>query len=703
MPPNKRTPIRVPTPTALMGIPLIVVWWAVTAFSGLAHAQQTGVVTFSQSAYSVNVNQSNAVITVNFTGSTDGVATVDFTTSDGTATAGVNYVASTGTVTFATNVLSGTFNISILGNVALQSTQTVNLTLLNPTGFAVLGTTPSTATLLIINTNAQQLAFSQAAYSVNGDESNVVNAVITVVRTGGTNGTVSIDFSTSDGTAKAGVDYTATNGTVTFTTGILTNTFVVPILPSDPCTNQTVNLTLSNPQGGILGSPKKAVLTIVATGPTAIQFNEASYHVHEHVGRATVTVLRCGDSSGASSVDYATSDGTARNGIDYFGTSGTLVFPSGAESASFSFQFVEFRSFQSNKTVIATLSNPVGASLGTQVTAVVTIVNDRPQTVILTNGSGDVVTMVLQRAGTMAVSTNEPVNIVLSATDVASALTIRVKKRGAGTGLLQVDGITGDGACPLITAPNVDLVGSGIQINGYLKRLQVHDILNSAPVTVGGDPNENTKITAHNIDDGATIDIGSRIQTLRAARFGAGAINAPRLVTMIITGDRRNGIPGDCEASITLSSDGVPDGGNTLGTLVVAGAISNASINTAAGNVGKIVASEMVDSIVYAGFTPDVSTNQLLGGTFVPDLRVGSLSIKSPVNGFANSVIAAAIIGNIHLASVVTSNVTENGELRFGVLANQSISSVTVKTPLFQWSRTGATDQSLGDFHVIRP
>ena len=678
-----------------MGIPLIVVWWVATAFSGPAHAQQTGTVAFSQSVYP-SVNQTNAIITIGFTGSTDGVAAVNFATSDGTATAGVNYVASTGTVTFATNVFSGTFNVSILGNVALQSTQTVNLSLMNPSGAAILGT-PSTATLLIINTNAQQLAFSQPAYSVNGDES---NAVITVVRTGGTNGTVSVDFSTSDGTAKAGVDYTATNGTVMFATGILTNTFVVPILPSGPfSTNQTVNLTLANPQGAILGSPKNAVLTIVATGPPLLQFSAADYHVHEHVGRATVTVIRFGDSSGAASVDYATSDGTAQNGIDYLGTSGTLAFPSGAESASFSFQFVQFRSFQSNKTVIAALSNPLGASLGTQVTAVVTIVNDRPQTVTLTNDAGDLVTMILQRAGTMAVSTNEPVDIVLSDTDATSALTIRVRKRGAGTGLLQVDGITGDGECPLISAPGVDLVGSGIQVNGYLKRLQVHDILNGAAVTAGGDPTEDTKITAHNIDDGATIDIGSRIQSLQAARFGAGAIHAPRLAKMLIRGDKRNGIPGDCEVSFTLSGDGVPDGKNTLGTLVVAGAISNASINIAGGNVGRIVAAEMVDSMVYVGFTPGDPSHPMLGGTFVPDLRVETLSIKSPVNGFANSDIAAAIIGNVHLASVVTDNAGQP----FGVLANQSISLVAIKTPPFQWTPRGATDQSSGDFHVIKP
>jgi hypothetical protein len=337
--------------------------------------------------------------------------------------------------------------------------------------------------------------------------------------------------------------------------------------------------------------------------------------------------------------------------------------------------------------------------LGTQVTAVVTIVNDRPQTIAFTSGAGDSVTMTLQRAGTMQISTNDPPGIVLSETDAASLLTIRVKKGGAGTGVLSVDGITGDGDCRSIDAPGVDLVGSGVQISGYLKQLRVHDILNGAAVTAGGDVNQDTKIVARNIDDGATIDIGSRIQSLQAARFGTGTINAPRIAKMLIKGDRHNGIPGDCEAAITLSGDGVPIDKNTLGTLFVAGAINGATIIIDGGNVGQIVASQMIDSTNYVGFTPGDPSDPLHGGTFVPDLRMETLSIKSRVNGFANSVVVAAIVGDIHLASVVT----DNGGQPFGVRADQSISLVAVKTPPFQWRPTGAADQTLGDFHAKTP
>lgn len=681
-------------PTA-MWIPIMIAV-ALTAWTGRSQAQ-TGIVTFSQSAYSVNVSQSNALITVLFAGSGHGTGAVDFATGGGTATAGVNYVATNGTLVFAVGVISNSFNVQVLDDGLSQSTQTVNLALLNPRGFALLGN-PSAATLTIINNKTQQVQFAQAAFNVNEGET---NADITLVRTGATNGTVSVNFKTSDGSARAGVDYTATTGTVTFADGVLTNTFSIPILESGALqTNQTIKLTLSNPAGAGLGSQKQAVLTILATGPTVMQFSAANYKVHAKAGKATLTVKRFGDSSADAKVDFATSDGTAKDGIDYVGANGTLDFPVGASSANFSFQFIKLQGFQSNKTVNATLSNPVGGALATQTTAVVTIVNDQKQTVTYTNGSGDVVTITLQHAGTMDVTQQPgPVNIALSETDASSTLAIKVKKSKTGTGLAQVDAITGDEDCGSINAPTADLVGSGLQLAGYLKQLQVHDVLNGASVTAGGTAGQATTIRAHNIDNNAVLDFGSQIKTLQAARFGDGTITAPSIGSMSTKGDKKAGISGDCEGVLTLSGAGVPAGKSTLSKLAVSGAISNATIDVADGNVGSIVALTMVDSHVYVGYTPTDSNAPLAGGTFVPSLRLGSLQIKAKVNGLANSFAVAAQIGKISPSSVQTNNIG----VPFGVLANESISSVTVKTPAFKWSSTGPTDQSSGDFHVILP
>jgi hypothetical protein len=552
--------------------------------------------------------------------------------------------------------------------------------------------------LTIINDEIEQVRFDQSTYSVDDTDT---TAVVTLIRTGATNGTVSVDFSTSDGSAKAGINYTATSETVTFSEGVLTNTVSIPILPpSGLNTNQTVRLTLTNPTAGAsLGTPNGAVLTIVATGPPVIQFSAANYRVHEHVGRGTVTAIRFGDASDLVTVDYATSDGTAISGVDYFGTSGTLVFAPGDSQRSFSFQLHEYSTFQSNKTVNVSLSLPsAGASLGTQDTAVVTIVNDKPQTITFTNSGGGVVTLQLRFAGTMEVLQQEPLDLLLSQTDPASVLTIKAKKTRTGIGSLEIDQIAGAGGCRSIDARDFDVTGSGIELGDYLKNLRIHDLLNGATITANGAVDQNTQILAHNIDVGA-IAIGNRISNLQAARFGHGAtINAPRIGTISIRGDKRNHVPGDCDGVITVSGDGLAANQKALGKLSVSGTISNASIAIANGSVGTVTALRMIDgSTLYIGYTPDDPGNPLAGGTFIEDLQLGSVSIRSSPDGFVNSDIAASKVGNVHLASILI----DNADLPFGVVASQHISAVTAKTPSFKWIPTGANDQSISDFHVI--
>lgn len=106
------------------------------------------------------------------------------------------------------------------------------------------------------------LQFSTTGYSVN---ENAGTALITVTRTGGSEGAVMVNYATSDGTAIAGNDYTSASGTLTFLEGETSKTFTVPIT-DDPTQEglETVNLTLSAPMGGAtLGTPSSVVLTIV--------------------------------------------------------------------------------------------------------------------------------------------------------------------------------------------------------------------------------------------------------------------------------------------------------------------------------------------------------------------------------------------------------------------------------------------------------
>jgi hypothetical protein len=140
----------------------------------------------------------------------------------------------------------------------------VNLTLSN-VGGASLGS-PSASTLRIVDNDssvpAQSFSFVDAAPAI-GEGGGA--ASIAVQRSGGAQGTVSVDYATSDGSAVAGADYVAASGTLTWGDGDSANKiFGVTVLDdAEVELDEMVNLGLSNPTGGAtLGPSSTATLTV---------------------------------------------------------------------------------------------------------------------------------------------------------------------------------------------------------------------------------------------------------------------------------------------------------------------------------------------------------------------------------------------------------------------------------------------------------
>jgi len=94
-------------------------------------------------------------------------------------------------------------------------------------------------------------------------EGAVIN--ITVTRSGGSSGVASVDYATSDGTAVAGTDYSATSGTLTFADGVSGNqTISIPITADNRAeVAETFTVTLSNVSGATLGVNSSATVNIV--------------------------------------------------------------------------------------------------------------------------------------------------------------------------------------------------------------------------------------------------------------------------------------------------------------------------------------------------------------------------------------------------------------------------------------------------------
>lgn len=122
-------------------------FWTVTVSAGAPPSMQ-----FSATNYDVGEGGSSAIITVNRTGDTSGTSTVDFASSNDTASQLRDYEVASGTLTFAAGQTSLTFRVLIVDDVFPEGSETVNLVLSNPTNGSL--TAPSTATVTIVDNDS---------------------------------------------------------------------------------------------------------------------------------------------------------------------------------------------------------------------------------------------------------------------------------------------------------------------------------------------------------------------------------------------------------------------------------------------------------------------------------------------------------------------------------------------------------------------
>ncbi len=221
------------------------------------------------------------------------------------------------------------------------------------------------------------IQFSEAVYRVPEDGA---NAVIALIRGGDIASAVSVDYTTVDGTAEAGVDYQETKGTLRFDAGETAKTFSVPVFDNVLAEgDKTIGLLLTNLPSGFSLSARLNATLVIEDNESALAFAAAAFSFSEGAGAATIVVRRTGPATIPASVDYETRDDTAVAGEDYVAASGTLSFEAGEVEKSFDVTLIDDDQIEPDKTVVLALSNPVGGPvLGLQATALLTITdNDR--------------------------------------------------------------------------------------------------------------------------------------------------------------------------------------------------------------------------------------------------------------------------------------------------------------------------------------
>jgi hypothetical protein len=159
------------------------------------------------------------------------------------------------------------------------------------------------------------------------------------------------------------------SGTLTFADGETSKTFSIPILDDGIFTaNRSLSLRLDHITGGASLGQSSAVLKIMETDPiqhSQLQFDAATYDINETAGTATITVTRTGDTNGTVQVNYVAFDGSAKAGINYSRTRGTLTFGPGETSKTINLPVLDDLKVTPVEKFHLSLFNPVGgATLG---------------------------------------------------------------------------------------------------------------------------------------------------------------------------------------------------------------------------------------------------------------------------------------------------------------------------------------------------
>jgi hypothetical protein len=344
---------------------------------------------FSASTSSAAESTAAPNLVVSIASATFQDVTADYTVTSGSASGGgTDYTLASGTVTITAGSSTANITPAIVADVLDEPDETIQVTLSNPT-HGTLGAT-SVHTFTITDDDATP---TLAVGDVTVNE-NAGTATITVTMTSQSQSSVTVDHATSNGTATAGTDYTATSGTLTWTTGQTgAKTYTVPISEDvlDEA-DETINVTLSNVSASATLADATGVVTITDNDASpSIAFTSASSSASEATTAVSLGLTLSAVSGRDVTVDYSVTGGTATGGgTDFTLASGTATITAGSTTTNIAMTVVDDPTVEANETVIVTAANPTNASLGVNTAHTYTINNNDTASATIVESGGSV-------------------------------------------------------------------------------------------------------------------------------------------------------------------------------------------------------------------------------------------------------------------------------------------------------------------------
>ena len=225
---------------------------------------------------SQNISETAATVTyiVRRTGGTTGAVSVNYATAAGGAQPGSDFENESGTLSWNDGDASDKeLDLNLINDTVAEADEDFTLTLSAPAGGAQLAASEATTTIASED-GPGQLAFSSPLDVLQAFEFPGEPAAfhVPVRRTGGSQGSVSVSYSTTNGTATAGQDFVATSGTLNWADGDTEDQDIRVVVLDDRAAegSEGFQVRLSDPTGGATIDPLTSIKQV------AIRDNETN-------------------------------------------------------------------------------------------------------------------------------------------------------------------------------------------------------------------------------------------------------------------------------------------------------------------------------------------------------------------------------------------------------------------------------------------
>lgn len=316
---------------------------------------------------------------VNLSSAATAAVTINYQTSDGTATtADGDYAATTSSIIIPIGGTGGAINIPVNGDTKFESNETFNVTLTGATN-ANLGA-PVTATATILNDDTAPAASIASPAAQSEGNAGTTAFTFPVTLTNASASPVTVNYQTTDGSATvADNDYQASTNSIVIPANTLSGNIVVNGIGDTKYENDEMfGVSITGVTGGTIGaSPTASGQLLNDDQPPFLSIDSVSQLEGNAGTTAWGFTVSLSEASGLPvSADFQTVEGTATLlNNDFQSSIGSVNFAPGVLTQPVTVLVNGDVTLESDETFTVNLSNLTGAQAGT-LTGTGTIQND---------------------------------------------------------------------------------------------------------------------------------------------------------------------------------------------------------------------------------------------------------------------------------------------------------------------------------------